>query len=106
MNVKPTTLPLDLSRYRKVPTILMVGGGVLSILGALINLKEFAYTWLVSFMFFLSIGLGGLFLVVVHHLFDAGWSVAIRRVCEHLSTLLFPALAVLFLPIAVLAKVI
>jgi hypothetical protein len=65
MNVKAQTLALDLSKYRKVPAILMVGGGVLSLLGALLNLKEFAYTWLVSFMFFLSIGLGGLFLVPV-----------------------------------------
>jgi len=106
MNVKPPTSALDLSKYRKVPTLLMVGGGVLALLGALLNLKEFAYTWLVSFMFFLSIGLGGLFLVMVHHLFDAGWSVPIRRTCEHISTLLFPTLALLFLPIAVLAKVI
>jgi hypothetical protein len=42
-----------------------------------------------------------LFLVMIHHLTDAGWSVGIRRFCEHLASLLFPWLAILFLPIAV-----
>lgn len=100
--------PLDLSRWRKLPGQLMLGGAGVTILGALLSFKNdqllnFGYSWLVAFMFFLSLGLGGLFLVLVHHLFDAGWSVAIRRVNEHLSTLLFPWLAMLFLPIAILA---
>ena len=55
-------------------------------------------------MFFLSIALGALFLVMVHHLSDAGWSVATRRVCEHIASLLFPWLAILFLPVAFFAK--
>ena len=42
--------------------------------------SEFAFSWLLAFMFFLSLGLGGLFLVMVHHLVDAGWSVPIRRI--------------------------
>ncbi len=54
-------------------------------------------------MFFLSLCLGGLGLVMVHHLFDASWSVPIRRFCEHMAWLLFPWMAVLFIPIAVLA---
>ena len=41
-------------------------------------------------MFYYSIALGALFLVMVHHLTDAGWSVGIRRFCEHLASLLFP----------------
>jgi hypothetical protein len=54
-------------------------------------------------MFFLSIMLGGLFLVIVHHLFDANWSVPIRRINEHLACLA-PVLAVLFIPIAVMRE--
>ena len=49
---------------------------------------EFGFSWLLAFMFFLSIALGALFLVMVHHLSDAGWSVATRRVCEHIAALL------------------
>ena len=96
--------PLDLAKWRKVPAILMAGGFVISGLGALVNLKEFAFSWLLAFMFFLSLSLGALFLVLAHHLFDAGWSVAIRRFCEHIAALLFPWLFLLFIPLACLAK--
>ena len=55
-------------------------------------------------MFFLSLCLGALFLVMVHHLFDAGWSVPIRRFNEHIAAMLFPWMAILFIPIALLGK--
>ena len=67
------------------------------------NLKQFGFSWLVAFMFFLSLGLGALFLVLVHHLFDAGWSVATRRLLRAPGLAAFPWLAILFLPIALLA---
>lgn len=99
--------PLDLARWRNAPMILMVAGAVLLGLGFIISdqkVKQFAYSWLLSFMFFLSLCLGALFLVIVHHLFDAGWSVPIRRFCEHIASMLFPVMAVLFVPLALLAK--
>src|SRR3974390_2049318 len=95
--------PLDLTRWRKVPVYMMGGGGVLALLGLMFFREHFGYAWLQNFMFFLSLGLGGLFLVIVHHLFDAGWSVPIRRFCEHMANLL-PWLALLFVPIALQAK--
>src|SRR2546422_1833787 len=103
---KSATQPLDLARWRNVPAMLMGGGALVSLIGALVNAKEFAYAWLLGFMFFLSLCLGALFLVLVHHLFDAGWSVPIRRFCEHIATLLCPWMLLLFLPIAMGAKVI
>src|SRR5689334_16809924 len=90
--------PLDLSRYRALPTKMMVVGGVLAIVGVVVNPAQFAASWLIAFMFCLSIGLGSLFLVLAHHLFDAGWSVPIRRFCEHLASLL-PWMIFLWLPI-------
>jgi hypothetical protein len=95
--------PLDLSGWRKVPALLMVVGGILSVIGLIKNPQEFGYSWLVSFMFYLTLALGALFLVMIHHLTDAGWSVATRRVCEHLASLLFPWLAILFVPVILLA---
>jgi hypothetical protein len=100
----PLPPPLDLSGWHKLPAILMAGGAGLSVIGAAMNPKEFGFSWLLAFMFFLSIALGSLFLVMVHHLSDAGWSVATRRVCEHIASLLFPWLALLFLPVAFFAK--
>lgn len=97
---------MDLSRWRNVPVILMGVGGVLALIGLSLDRREFAFAWLLSFMFFLSLCAGALFLVMLHHLFDAGWSVPIRRFCEHLATILFPTLALLFIPIALFAKTI
>jgi hypothetical protein len=106
MNLKTANAPLDLSKWRNVPAILMVVGGLLAALGLAVNAEQFLYAWLLSFMFCLSLCLGALFLVLVHHLFDAGWSVPIRRFCEHIATLLCPVMLVLFLPIAIGAKTI
>ncbi|MGA4644369.1 hypothetical protein [Limisphaera sp. 4302-co] len=99
----PLGPPWDLARWRRVPDFCMIGGGALALLGALLDLREFAHAWLLGFMFWLSIGLGALFLVMVHHLFDAGWSVPIRRQCEHIASLLFPWLLVLWIPVGLLA---
>ncbi len=111
MSSQPTTAPaapLDLAGWRNVPLQLMIGGGLVAVVGALVSFKhdggtEFAASWLLAFMFFLSACLGALFMVLVHHLFDAGWSVSIRRFCEHIASLLFPWMFLLFLPVAFLA---
>jgi hypothetical protein len=100
MQVNPT--PLELGKWRKVPLMLMAGGGLLALIGFFYNRQQFAFSWLLAFMFFLSLCAGSLFLVMAHHLFDAGWSVPIRRFLEHLSNL-FPWMALLFVPIALLA---
>jgi hypothetical protein len=100
----PPVPPLDVSKWRQAPNWAIAVGLVLAGAGALINLKQFGYSWLLAFMFCLSLTLGALFLVLVHHLFDAGWSVPIRRTCEHLACLASPWLAIFFIPIALLAS--
>ncbi len=95
--------PLEFSRWRNVPALLIGIGLVLCVLGALLNLKQLGYSWLLAYMFFLSIVLGSQFLVLMHHLFDASFSVGIRRFCEHLACLVFPWMALFFVPIALLA---
>jgi hypothetical protein len=86
-----------------LPGLLMFVGAVLSVIGLAHNPQEFGFTWLLAFMFYLSVALGGLFLVMIHHLTDAGWSVPVRRFCEHIGALLFPWLAILFVPVLLLA---
>jgi len=99
-----TDAPLDLSKWRNVPNWLIAIGGIGAVAGFIDDRSQFAFSWLLAYMFFLSLGLGGLGMVILHHLFDASWSVPIRRICEHLACLLFPWMFVLFLPIAFLAK--
>jgi hypothetical protein len=94
---------LDLSRWRMLPNLLIGAGVVLAVTGAAVNVREFGYSWLLAFMFFLSICVGSLFMVIIHHLFDAGWSVPIRRFLEHIAFLL-PVMALLWLPIGLLAN--
>lgn len=100
---------LDLSRWRKVPFLAIGVGVAFLVIGALVAsksevglAKQFGFSWLTAFMFFLSIAMGGLFLTLAHHLFDASWSVPIRRTTEHLACLALP-LFFLFIPVAVLA---
>ena len=79
-------------------------GGIVAVLDGWCRYREqFAFSWLLAFMFFLSLCLGALFLVMVHHLFDASWSVPTRRFCEHLACLAGLPMLLLFLPVALLA---
>lgn len=92
-----------------MPNALLFGGGAVTLLGLVIcllggKLVQFGYAWLLGFMVCLSLTVGALFLVLVHHLFDAGWSVPIRRFCEHLACLASPVMFILWIPIGLLAS--
>jgi hypothetical protein len=57
------------------------------------------HSYLLSWFFFTTLGLGGLFFVLLQHLTRAGWSVVVRRLAEACAATL-PALAVLAVPLA------
>jgi hypothetical protein len=101
MNAQPTILaaPVRISQspWRHVPVALFVLGLLGASLGAWQDPRQLGYSFLLAYMFFLSLGLGALFLVILHHVFDASWSVPIRRYVEHLA-LSLPVLAICFLP--------
>ena len=44
--------------------------------------STFYFSYLTSFTFFLSLSLGGMFIVLIHHITRSGWSVVIRRLPE------------------------
>lgn len=68
--------------------IAAVVGGVVSAVGAVSSPRQFGYSYLAAMAFAVSVGLGSLFWVMIHHLVDAGWSVVLRRLLENLSSLL------------------
>jgi hypothetical protein len=80
---------LDLAKWANLPNKLMLGGGIFLLIGFLLPgwRDQFYYSYLTGFMFFLSLMLGSLFLVLLHHLFDAYWLVPIRRFLEHIACL-------------------
>jgi hypothetical protein len=84
--------------------IVALAGSVLLGLGAHDRMQRFAYTYLVSYCYFLSLSLGALFFVALQHVTHSGWSVAVRRLAEIIAGNL-SLLAVLVLPVLVLAPV-
>jgi hypothetical protein len=88
--------------WQKVPIWLTGLGAIFGLIGVFKMPQQFAYSYLLAFIFFLSLCLGGMFMTIIHHLFDANWSVPLRRINEHLGFLL-PVMAVLFIPIAIFA---
>ncbi len=83
---------------------LMIGvaGIVVTALGLLVphNGHNLAVAWLVGVMFWLAITLGMLLMIMIHHIFDASWSVVIRRQFEH-GINGFKWLALLFAPLII-----
>ena len=61
--------------------------------------RQFFYSYLVAFTFWVSVGLGALFFTMLHHLVSASWSVVLRRMFENVMIAL-PLLIVFFIPIA------
>lgn len=63
------------------------------------NWERFFRSYLMAFMFVLSLSLGALFFTILQHCVKAGWSVAIRRLAEGMASNLM-WLWVFFIPIA------
>ncbi len=61
-----------------------------------------ALSYLVGLAFWIAVAIGMLMLVLIHHIFDAGWSTVIRRQFEH-GLASFTWLFVLFVPLIVSA---
>src|SRR5687768_16450839 len=62
------------------------------------NPKQFYFSWLVSFLFFLSLALGALFFVLIQYAAQGGWGIVVRRIGETTFATL-PVLAALFIPV-------
>jgi hypothetical protein len=73
-------------------------GIILSIIGAVINPFQFAYSWFFAFYFFFTIALGSFFWVTLHYACDSDWSVLARRTWENILAL-FPVLFLIFIPL-------
>jgi len=68
------------------------------IAGYIQNPVQFHASYLVGFMYFLTISLGAAFFVMLQHISGAVWSVSLRRLMENVMAVL-PLAPLLFLPI-------
>jgi hypothetical protein len=73
-------------------------GVVLCALLGMGNPKQFFFSWLVSFLFFLSLALGGLFFVLIQYATQGGWGIVLRRIGETIFAAI-PVMALLFIPV-------
>jgi hypothetical protein len=87
--------------WNRIPVIgavcALLGIVACAILGAA-NPKQFFFSWLVSFLFFLSLALGALFFVLIQFAAQGGWGVVLRRIGETTFATI-PVIAALFLPV-------
>ena len=74
-------------------------GAVVSVLGFLLNSRQFFQSYLMAYMLWLGVTLGCLALGMVHQLSGGAWGVLIRRPIGAASRVI-PLMTVLFLPIA------
>ena len=75
----------------------LLGAVACAILGPA-NPKQFFFSWLVSFLFFLSLALGALFFVLIQYAAQGGWGIVLRRIGETIFSTI-PVMAILFLPV-------
>jgi hypothetical protein len=75
----------------------VLGAAACAMLGAA-DPRQFFFSWLVSFLFFLSLALGGLFFVLIQYATQGGWGIVLRRIGETIFVML-PVMAALFLPV-------
>lgn len=80
-------------------------GGAVGLLGLIVSFAlgqshphELAASYLVGFLYWWTLAMGGLFFVILHYLARSGWSVVVRRLAENVMGTL-PLFLVLFLPI-------
>lgn len=83
---------------------LALGAGVLGLLisagGLFVDRPHFFHSYLVSYAFWITLGLGGLFFTMLHHLTGATWSVVLRRLSENIMSIVM-FLAIFFIPVIV-----
>ncbi|MDF1739710.1 MAG: hypothetical protein P1U86_11160 [Verrucomicrobiales bacterium] len=58
---------------------------------------EMSYSWLFALVFFLSLGVGGVFWTLLHHATNSGWGTVIRRLMENLGSVI-PFMLLLAVP--------
>ena len=88
----------ELARHQRRLLLAAAAGGVLSLVGAVIEPAQFFQSYLMAYMLCLGVTLGCLALGMVHQLSGGAWGVVIRRPIGAASRVL-PVMTLLFLPI-------
>jgi hypothetical protein len=73
-------------------------GLLLGLIGFFVDRGHFFHSYLIAFVFWLSLAFGGLFFTMLHHLTGATWSVVLRRISENIMSM-FLFMAIFAIPV-------
>ena len=89
----------ELQRFQQRALVVGVVGLGVCVAGAFFSPAQFFRSYLLAYLFWLSVALGCLAIVMVHYLSGGAWGIVIRRLLES-GTRTLPLMALLFLPLA------
>jgi hypothetical protein len=95
----PTDVPA-IGRLQQAGLIVAVIGLVAGGIGAAMNIDQFFHSWLIGFLFCLSLSLGSLALLMLQHLSGGQWGLVGRRIFEAGTRNLW-LVAILFIPVLI-----
>src|SRR5262249_54634874 len=93
-------LTVSLARVERNALVAGLAALVAVAIGAVFDAGAFYRAWLASWLFWLSVALGPLVIIMLHYLSGGGWGIVVRRIAEAAVATL-PLVALLFVPIAV-----
>ena len=98
LDLNPDRLIPELARYQR--QLLMAGGAgaAVSLVGLLLDRRQFFQSYLMTFMLLLGATLGSLALGMIHQLSGGAWGVVTRRIFGAASRVL-PVLTLLYVPL-------
>jgi hypothetical protein len=94
------TLRPELEKVQRAALMVGALGLVVCAAGFFVAREQFFQSWLLGWVFWLGLALGSFAILLLHHIFGAGWGFVVQRGLEA-ATRTFPLMAVLFLPLLV-----
>lgn len=86
------------ARCRRVALVAALAGLALTALGYLTQPEQFFRSWLLGFVYWVSLTLGCLMVLLIHHLAGGRWGFAVRRILEA-GARTWPLMLILGLPV-------
>src|SRR5262249_28829283 len=92
--------PAELDNFKRTSYVVGGIGLVVTAIGLFVNPERFFHSYLLGYIYSMTVALGCLGILMLQHLTGGGWGVMIRRVLEAGAKTL-PLLAILFPPIII-----